>query len=184
MPPTVVNSPVYARQAETRTEHVPAHMWAWAATRIALGFVFLWAFLDKTFGLSYSTKPANSWLNGGSPTKGFLGGTKGTFQSFFHSIAGNVVTDWLFMLGLLFIGVALILGIGMRIAAVSGVLMMLLMWAAATIGVPSISNPIIDDHIVYAAVLIGLALVGAGKVLGLGKYWASMKLVQSQRYLE
>lgn len=31
----------------------------------------LWAFLDKTFGLGYSTRVAKAWVNGGSPTKGF-----------------------------------------------------------------------------------------------------------------
>ena len=29
-----------------------------AATRLATGFIFLWAFLDKTFGLHYSTGAA------------------------------------------------------------------------------------------------------------------------------
>lgn len=40
--------------------------------RLVLGFEFLWAFLDKTFGLGYTTPAAKSWLNGGSPTKGYL----------------------------------------------------------------------------------------------------------------
>jgi thiosulfate dehydrogenase [quinone] large subunit len=30
-----------------------------------------------TFGLGYSTSSAQSWLNGGSPTKGFLSGAIG-----------------------------------------------------------------------------------------------------------
>jgi thiosulfate dehydrogenase [quinone] large subunit len=41
--------------------------------RLSLGFVFLWAFLDKLFGLAYSTAPGRSWLEGVSPTKGFFG---------------------------------------------------------------------------------------------------------------
>src|SRR6478672_9186004 len=40
--------------------------------RLALGIEFLWAFLDKTFGLGYATPTARAWINGGSPTKGFL----------------------------------------------------------------------------------------------------------------
>lgn len=48
-----------------------------AGIRIALGWVFLWAFLDKTFGLGFATPSAKSWLNGGSPTNGFLGSAKG-----------------------------------------------------------------------------------------------------------
>src|SRR6266511_711287 len=45
-----------------------------AVFRVAVGFVFLWAFLDKTFGLGYATPSAKAWINGGSPTKGFLSG--------------------------------------------------------------------------------------------------------------
>ena len=43
-----------------------------AAIRISLGWIFLWAFVDKLFGLGFATPSARSWLNGGSPTKGFL----------------------------------------------------------------------------------------------------------------
>ena len=30
---------------------------------------FLWAFLDKAFGLGYATPSGNAWINGGSPTR-------------------------------------------------------------------------------------------------------------------
>lgn len=43
-----------------------------ALLRLSIGFVFLWAFLDKLFGLGYATPGARAWINGGSPTKGFL----------------------------------------------------------------------------------------------------------------
>jgi thiosulfate dehydrogenase (quinone) large subunit len=42
------------------------------------------------------------------------------FQSFFHAIAGTWWANGLFMLGLLAIGVALIAGVAMRIAASPG----------------------------------------------------------------
>ena len=41
---------------------------AFAALRIVLGFTFLWAFVDKLFGLGYATPSERSWINGGSPT--------------------------------------------------------------------------------------------------------------------
>ena len=65
-----------------------------------------------------ATRPrrAKSWINGGSPTKGFLSGVEvGPFQSSFNSIAGTWWADTLFMLGLLAIGVALILGVGAEV---------------------------------------------------------------------
>jgi thiosulfate dehydrogenase (quinone) large subunit len=43
-----------------------------AALRLSLGWVFLWAFLDKTFGLGYATESRDAWIDGGSPTFGFL----------------------------------------------------------------------------------------------------------------
>src|SRR3954470_19703212 len=97
-----------------------------ATIRLSLGWTFLWAFLDKTFALGHETgvDPKSgavdyfgsaAWIHGGSPTAGFLGfATKGPLAGFYQNLAGNAVVDWIFMLGLLGIGVALILGVGMR----------------------------------------------------------------------
>lgn len=102
-----------------------------AVLRIATGFIFLWAFLDKLFGLNYSTKSGKSWISGGSPTKGFLSSVDvGPLSSAFHSIAGTWWADSLFMLGLMAIGVALIAGVFLRLAAVAGVIQLGLMWFA------------------------------------------------------
>src|SRR5690242_5997576 len=91
---------------------------ALAVLRISTGLVFLWAFLDKTFGFGYATPAERAWVNGGSPTKGFLSNVEaGPLQGFFRDIAGAPWADWAFMLGLLGIGLALVLGIGLRIAA-------------------------------------------------------------------
>jgi thiosulfate dehydrogenase [quinone] large subunit len=152
-----------------------------AGIRLALGWIFLWAFLDKLFGLGHSTVAAKSWLNGGSPTAGFLGkAATGPFTGFYHSIAGSVVADVLFMAALLGIGAALLLGIGMRIAAAAGALLMVLMWTAV---LPPASNPLMDDHLIYAAVLVLLALLGAGTTLGLGRRWAATPLVRRNTWL-
>ena len=152
-----------------------------AIARISLGWVFLWAFLDKTFGLGFATARADSWLEGGSPTFGFLNfGTEGKlFHDFFAGLAGPVA-DWAFMLGLLGIGVALTLGIGMRIAAAAGAVLMTSMWAAS---LRLENNPFMDDHIVYAIVLVALAVFGAGRTWGLGRAWEKLPLVQRNRYL-
>jgi thiosulfate dehydrogenase [quinone] large subunit len=150
--------------------------YAMAIARLGLGWVFLWAFLDKTFGLGFATASEDAWINGGSPTFGFLNfGTEGkVFHDFFAGLAGPAA-DWLFMVGLLGIGVALITGIGMRIAAVSGAAMMSLMWAAQ---LRLENNPFMDDHIVYAIVLVALAIFGAGRTWGLGRRWENTPLVQ------
>lgn len=151
------------------------------ATRLALGFTFLWPFLDKTFGLGHETASADAWVNGGSPTAGFLGhGTSGPFADFFQGMAGHAWADWGFMLGLLGIGVALILGVAMRLAASAGALLLVLMFAAT---LPPENNPILDDHIIYALTLGVLALAHAGRTLGFGKLWERQPLVEGSPIL-
>lgn len=164
---------------------------ALAVLRIATGFVFLWAFLDKAFGLHYSTPSARAWVNGGSPTKGFLSNVAvGPFQSAFHSIAGNTAADWLFMLGLLGIGTVLIAGVAVRIAAACGVAMVAFMWLAvyplaqhtSKGTATSSTNPFVDDHVMDALVLIVLVLTYAGTTWGLGRIWARLPFVARHRW--
>src|ERR1700712_3293580 len=113
-----INQPTTPTAAHQEIVHVPGSMITSAAAkalavlRVSTGFLFLWAFLDKTFGLHYSTPSARAWIHGGSPTNGFLKGVAvGPLQTMFHSIAGTWWADWLFMLGLLGVGVALIAGV-------------------------------------------------------------------------
>lgn len=63
----------------------------------------------------------------------------------------------------------------MRIAATSGVAMLVLMWMAS---LPLENNPFLDDHRVYAIVLVGLTAANAGRTLGLGRTWEKLALVQ------
>ena len=152
-----------------------AYRYTLAALRLSLGWVFLWAFLDKLLGLGRATPAEGAWVDGGSPTAGFLGNaTTGPFATAFQSIAGAGWADWLFMAALLGIGTALMLGIGMRIAAVAGSALLVLMWAAV---LPPANNPFMDDHLIYALVLVLLALTSAGRTLGLGRRWEDLPLV-------
>ncbi len=153
----------------------------WGLVRITLGWIFLWAFFDKLLGLGYSTLPAKSWLAGGSPTAGFLKGAAGTFAPVFNGLAGQMWVDWLFMAGLLCLGAALVLGIGMRLATYGGSLLMLLLWLAVF---PPKTNPFVDEHVVYMLVLIGLYGVNAGEVLGFGKSWKKSSIVKQYPILQ
>lgn len=125
------------------------------AARISLGTIFLWAFLDKTFGFGFGTQSSASWLAGGSPTEGFLSfATKGPLAEFFQMLAGLWLIDVLFMAGLLGIGLCLILNRFVRWAGLAGAVMMVLMYLAA---LPPANNPLVDEHIVYAFVLLYFA---------------------------
>jgi thiosulfate dehydrogenase [quinone] large subunit len=182
--------------AEPVHEETPRHTayrYTLALTRLGLGWVFLWAFLDKLFALGFATgRDAETgvvdrfgdaaWINGGSPTEGFLKfGADGPFKGFYNGIAGDAWTNWLFMGGLLAIGLALTLGVAMRIAAGAGALMLVMMWSAV---LPPENNPFMDDHLIYALVLVVLALTAAGKTLGLGRVWERIPLIAKHESLK
>lgn len=132
----------------------------WVKLRFVMAFIFLWAFFDKLLGLGFSTTPDKAWISGGSPTAGFLANAvKGPFADIFHGLAGVAVVDWLFMLGLLFVGLTLIFKRYVFWGAIVGIVMMMLMWLALLF--PE-NNPLIDDHIVYALVFALLALKSKG----------------------
>jgi thiosulfate dehydrogenase (quinone) large subunit len=159
-----------------------------AALRYAFGLTFLWAFFDKLLALGFHTGydqegvldrfgPA-AWVNGGSPTEGFLAfgvPEDNPFKDFFNGLAGQAWVDWLFMIGLLGIGLALTLGIGMRVAAATGASLYMMMYAAA---LPLENNPVIDDHLIGAIAVIVLALTLAGDTWGAGRAWARTRLVR------
>ncbi|QCB93878.1 DoxX family protein [Cellulomonas shaoxiangyii] len=144
-----------------------------AVARITIGFTFFWAFIDKVFGLGYATPAERAWINGGTPAQGFIGGIEGPFAGFFQLFA-NPFGDWLFMLGLLGIGVALIFGAGLKIAAVTGTLLMLLMYLAQFPLVLGGTNPIVDSHWHEALLLIISAVTLAGDTWGVGRIWGRM----------
>ena len=161
---------------------------ALAALRIAFGVTFLWAFGDKLFALGFHTGYGQdgtldrfgdaAWINGGSPTAGFLGfgvPADNPFHGMFTGMAGDAWVDWLFMLGLLGIGVSLLTGAAMRIGTAAGALMYTFMYAAS---LPLENNPVVDDHFIGVIVMIVLALGAAGTTWGLGRWWQGTELVR------
>jgi thiosulfate dehydrogenase [quinone] large subunit len=146
------------------------------ALRIFLGWIFLWAFMDKLFGLGFSTIKASAWINGGSPTLGFLKyATKGPLGTLFQSLAGSGAVDWIFMMGLLGIGLCLMLGVAVRFSSWLAIIMLALMYLAA---LWPVNNPIIDEHVIYITVLIYLSITEPGEFMGLGKWWKSTALAR------
>lgn len=157
---------------------------ALAALRLAVGFVFLWAFLDKMFGLGHATPSERAWLAGGTPSQGFLrsDAVQGPARDVLAGIA-SPATDWLFMLGMLAVGTAVLLGIGLRIAAVAGATIMALLWLATWPPAAGSNNPVVDAHLVNALVLVVLALTAAGDTWGLGARWAALPAVRRWPWL-
>jgi thiosulfate dehydrogenase [quinone] large subunit len=148
----------------------------WAALRLAMGWTFFWAFADKLLGLGYATEAGKGWIDGGSPTYGFLNfASKGPLVDLYKGMAASESVEWLFMLGLLVIGLPLLLGVGVRIAGSIGIVMYTLMYTAA---ITPANNPFMDAHIIGIIIMAGLVLTAAGSPIGLGRLWVRIPLVK------
>lgn len=155
-------------QGKTRKVRSDALWYTIAIGRLLMGFVFLWAFLDKLYGLHFSTPTNQAWSHGGSPTKAYLLAVHGPFAGIFHNLAGKSWVDWIFMIGLAGIGIALITGIAVRIAVVTGSILLVLMWFAS---LPIHANPVVDDHVLYVVLLWVVFFGYRNQVLSLGAWW-------------
>lgn len=156
---------------------------ALACCRLLLSVVFLWPVADKVFGLGYATPPEAAWLTTGtSPTAGYLEHVSGPLSGAFATLSGPV-TDVLFMLGMLGTGLALLLGVGMRPAAAAGGLLMLSLWLSTWPFAAGSHNPLVDEHVVYVALLAALALTRAGDTWGLGRAWAASPVPGARTWL-
>jgi thiosulfate dehydrogenase [quinone] large subunit len=130
--------------------------------RVALGWLYFYAGVTKLLDPAWSAA-------------GYLSGAK-TFPGFFHWLASpgvlpftNALNAW----GLTLIGAALILGIAVRLASVFGVLLMALYYVCMLeFPYPDAHSFIVDEHVIYALLLLFLSSVQAGRVWGL-QPWAS-----------
>ncbi len=150
--------------------------------RLGFGWALFWSGIDKVFGLGFATTPEKSVLAGVSPTKGFLLGLEpdAPAAALLKPLAGHPVADALFLLGTVGAGLALLLGIGTRIAAIGGGVLMLQIWFAS---LPLAYNPFLDQHLFYAAAALSVLAFDSGRYLGLGNAWRSLPLVRANRWL-
>ena len=148
-----------------------------AVGRILIGWTFMWPFLDKLFGLGYGTAAEAAVVNGGAPAQGYMiNATSGPFQELFVWMAETFggLADFLFMFGLFGIGLAMLAGAGLKVAAWGGTVLMAFMYLAALpIGQAGagFTNPITDSHWIEAIVLLVAAYSLSGDTWGLGRWW-------------
>ncbi|SDY13635.1 hypothetical protein SAMN05444365_101792 [Micromonospora pattaloongensis] len=140
----------------------------WALTRVAFGVAFLWTFLDRLLGFGAPTPAAASWRAGAPPISGVLGAVDGPFGEAFGRLAGHAWVDWAFMVALAAVGLGLLLGVGMTVAATAGTALLVLSWLAA---LPIEGNPFLDGRLLGALVIICLAVSGAGLRFSLAPWW-------------
>ncbi len=110
---------------------------------------------------------------------GYLNGAK-TFTGFYQWLASpeilpitNFLNEW----GLTLIGIALVLGIFVRLSGILGALMMLLYYFPVLgPGLVIAHGWLVDEHIIYAAGLLTLAYFRAGRVFGLEKWCLALPI--------
>lgn len=136
-----------------------------ALLRVALGWLFFYAGFTKVINPAWSAK-------------GYLLGAK-TFSGFYAWLASDGVlpiVDFINQWGLTLLGLSLILGVAVRLSSMLGALMMLLYWFPV-LDFPRVDHGyLVDDHVVYALVLMYFAAIGAGRYYGLGERCARLPL--------
>jgi thiosulfate dehydrogenase [quinone] large subunit len=147
-----------------------------AIGRVVIGIIFLWAGLEKLIGSGPEGFSAAGFLQFG--TAGTLGWpfvsgevAEGTVfnptHDFWVSLATNdalmPIVNFLVVAGQIGIGTGLVLGLFTRFSAVMGTLMMIFFFFAAW----EFEFGIVNQHLTYAVVTFGLAVVGAGNYFGL-----------------
>lgn len=155
------------------------------ALRLVMAYVLLSAGLEKL--------AEGGWTNPGEWTaEGFLvhavaedNPMGGLFEWFAEYTA---VIDPLVMWTQILIGLALLLGLFVRLACLGGAMQMLLFWMAAwtgglAAGLPVENGYVIDSSFVYALLLFGLGAVGAGRILGLDAKLEQTSIVQNNPWL-
>jgi thiosulfate dehydrogenase [quinone] large subunit len=149
--------------------------------RILVGWLMLWAFLDKMFGLGFETPAGSGMIDGGSPSSFVLYVTDGLLKDFYVSLAGNTVIDVLFMLGLLVLGFTLILGIASKLSTIAISAFMLIMWS---LSIPPSDNPIIDYHLILLVGMLAVYFLGGFRVYSVNNLWVKLPIVRDLSILQ
>ncbi len=145
-----------------------------ALLRVVVGIIMLWAGLEKLIGeagwsaagfLQYATGGTLGWpFVTGEPAEGAI---YNPTHDFWVNLAGNAtamqVVNLLVVFGETAIGIALILGLFTRFAAIMGALMMFFFFIAAW----DFAYGVVNQHLTYLVVFLAVAGIGAGKYYGL-----------------
>lgn len=128
--------------------------------QLIMGWLFLYSGITKVLDPKWT---ASGYLMHAVPEGN-------PFSGVWPVLAGAPLVDILFQWGLALVGLGLIVGAFTRWNAFWGSVMMLFIWASS---LPLENGIVVDEHIVYIAVLFGLSAVGAGRIAGLDSYLES-----------
>jgi thiosulfate dehydrogenase [quinone] large subunit len=153
--------------------------------RIVMAWVFLQAGLEKLFEGGLSEPLA--WSSTGFLTNAIPEANPlyGLFQFF----AGySAIVDPMVVFGQILIGLALLVGVAVRFAALMGAIQMTFFWTAAwqgglMAGFPVEHGYFVDSSFVYLLLLFGLGAWGAGRIFGLDATLEQTAVVRNNPWL-
>ena len=135
------------------------------ALRVSMGWMMFYAGITKVLDPSWTAE-------------GYIKGAQ-NFSWFFSRLlnpgilpAMNFLNEW----GLTLLGVSLILGIGVRLSSILGAVLMLMYYIVLPFPYPNPHSLVVDEHIIYIAVLLYFAATRAGRVYGLENLCSSLPI--------
>lgn len=146
-----------------------------AVFRILIGWIMLWPFFDKMFGLGFQTPAGSGFFEGGSPSSFVTFVSGGIFEDFYNSLAGNLAVDIILLAALLILGVTLILGIASKLTTIGTVAFLVVMYS---LHVPPTDNPLIDFRIILSVGIVAVYLLDGFDYLSLNAKWKETWLVK------
>ena len=156
-------------------------LYALAVFRIMIGWLFIWGFLDKFFGLGFETSPGQGVIDGGSPSSFVIYVAGGIFKDLFNSLAGNASIDFLMMAGLLILGITITFGIATKLTTIFSILFFIVMFCLV---IPPKDNPVLDYHIILAVGMLVIYWMGGYTKLSLTDRIRELSIVKRFPILE
>lgn len=134
--------------------------------RLSLGWLFFYAGITKVLNPAWSAA-------------GYLKGAK-TFVEFYQWLASpgilpavDFVNEW----GLTLLGLSLIFGVFVQLSSILGAVLMLLYYLPILdFPYPNPYSYLVDEHIIYALVLLLFASLRAGRVWGLENWCSNLPI--------
>ncbi len=139
--------------------------------RLFMGILMFYSGITKVLTPNWS---ASSFLTGQA--------TYGPFKEAFLVFANNGLVDFLVMWGLTLIGLALIVGLFVRLASFFGIVLMILFYLPRL--PPAPPSWFVEEHVIFAAVFLLLMYTKSSTFLGLEKAFIKTKFAKRNPWLK
>jgi thiosulfate dehydrogenase [quinone] large subunit len=148
------------------------------AMRVGMGWIMFQTAIQKILDLSWTAAGYLNNVPAGNP-----------LTSLWTSMAGVPLVDQFVIAGLKLTGLGLILGAFFRMSTFWAAVMNAMLWSSSLEGgimqgLPVPHGWVVDSHIVYIALLTGLAAIGAGRIVGVDEEIEKLSVVEENSWLK